>query len=206
MRAPPGLSTCLTICPSKGRSRETMVPAHLGSSAKNLQSDQRPSCADRVLPMCQVHHVHAYEQRYAPTSSGRRRRVTIVSITARVPSLRGRYSARPDRRARHRPAYPPTHPSHAHPAPATARSSCHLAHHSPMCCRCGAGDRKTTTADREAGLGARCRAQPGPTRPRPGAWQPSGASRRLGARWRRWNTDRDLLGADFRGSVWCQSG
>ena len=115
MRAPPGLSTCLTICPSKGRSRETMVPAHLGSSAKILQSDQQSSCADRALPVCQVHHVHAYEQRYAPTSSGRRRRVSIASITARVPSLRGRYSARPDRRARHRPAYPPTHPSHAHP-------------------------------------------------------------------------------------------
>ena len=183
-----------------------MVPAHLGSSAKILQSDQQSSCADRALPVCQVHHVHAYEQRYAPTSSGRRRRVSIASITARVPSLRGTCLACLDRRARHRPAYPPTHPSHAHPAPATARSSCHLAHHSPMCCRCGAGDRKTTTADREAGLGARCRAQPGPTRPRPGAWQPSGASRRLGARWRRWNTDRDLLGADFRGSVWCQSG
>ena len=173
-----------------------MVPAHLGSSAKILQSDQQSSCADRALPVCQVHHVHAYEQRYAPTSSGRRRRVSIASITARVPSLRGRYSARPDRRARHRPAYPPTHPSHAHPAPAMARSSCPLAHHSPMCCRRSAGDRETTTADLEAGLGARCRAQPGPMRLGPGAWQPGGASGRLRARCHRLATDREQLGPE----------
>ena len=43
------------------------VPAHLSSSAKIVQSDQLPSCADRVLPMCQVHLVHAYEQQYSPT-------------------------------------------------------------------------------------------------------------------------------------------
>ena len=73
-------------------------------------------------------------------------------------------------------------------------------------CRCRTGDQEMTTADREGGLGARCRAQPGPTRLGPGAWQPSGTSRRLGARWRRSNTDRDLLGPDIDGSVWCQSG
>ena len=146
--------------------------------------------------MWQVHHVHAYEQRYAPTNSGRRRRVSIVSVIVRVPSLRGRYSARPDRRARHRPAYPPTHPCHAHPAPAMARSSVLLAHHSPVPCRRCAGDRETTTADLEAGLGARCRAQHGPTRLRPGAWQLGGASGRLRARCRRSTTDREQPGPE----------
>ena len=139
-----------------------MVPAHLGSSAKNLQSDQRPSCADRVLPVCQVHREHAYEQRYAPMNSDRGLRVTIASAIARVPSLRGRCSVRLDRRARHRPVCPPTHLSHAHPAPAIARSSLPLAHHSPVLCRRCAGDRETMTADLEAGLGARCRARPAP--------------------------------------------
>ena len=132
LRAPPGLSTCFTICPSKGRSRGMRVPALQSSSAKNLQSDQRPSCADRVLPMCQVHRVHAYEQQYSPTNSGRRRRVTIVSVIARVPSLRGRCSARLDRRARHRPVCTPTPPSPAHPEPAISHSCCPLAHHSPL--------------------------------------------------------------------------
>ena len=147
--------------------------------------------------MCQVHRVHAYEQRYSPTNSGRRRRVSIVSVIVRVPSLRGRYSARPDRRARHRPAYPPTHPSHAHPAPAMARSSCPLAHHSPMCCRRCAGDRETMTAGLEAGLvGARCCTQPGPVWLRSGAWQLGGASGRLRARCRRSTTDREQPGPE----------
>ena len=132
LRAPHGLSTCFTICPSKGRLRGMRVPAHLSSSAKIVQSDQLPSCADSVLPVCQVHRVHAYEQQSSPTSSVRGLRVTIVSVIARVPSLRGRCSARLDRRARHRPVCPPTPPSPAHPEPAISHSCCPLAHHSPL--------------------------------------------------------------------------
>ena len=182
LRAPARLSTCFTICPSKGRSRDMRVPAHLSSSAKIVQSDQLPSCADSVLPVCQVHRVHAYEQQSSPTSSVRGLRVTIVSVIARVPSLRGTCSACLDRRARHRPVCPPTRPSHAHPAPAIARSSLTLAHHSPVRCRRCAGDRETMTAGLEAGLGARCCTQPGPVWLRSGAWQLGGASGRLRTR------------------------